>query len=69
MVKNVNHPESRSKNVVDEVKALKKELFHLRLSVAYGQEKNVSQFKKIRKNVARLLTSARELSTERTADK
>lgn len=61
MVNKVNQPENHP-SVLEEVKALKKELFHLRLGAAYGQEKNVSQFKKIRKNIARLLTSARASS-------
>ena len=43
-----------------EVDLLKKELFNLKLSLITGQVKDVSQFKKIRANIARTLTYLNE---------
>ena len=46
-------------NVTDlqkELKQLKKELFDLKLNLDGGQVKDMSQFKKIRKNIARCST-------------
>lgn len=49
--------ENLDKNALrKEVSRLKKELFNLRLNVAAGQVKDFSQFKKLRKNIARALT-------------
>ena len=39
-----------------EVLSLRKELFNLKLSKVSGQVKDFSQFKKLRKNIARCLT-------------
>ena len=47
-----------------EVTSLKKELFNLRLNVAVGEVKDFSQFKKLRKNVARALTFLKKKETK-----
>jgi len=47
-----------------EVTHLKKELFNLRLNVAAGEVKDFSQFKKLRKNVARALTFLKKKETK-----
>ena len=39
-----------------EVESLRKELFNLKMNSIAGQVKDFSQFKKLRKNVARCLT-------------
>jgi len=41
----------------DEVNACRKEIFNVRLSALVGQMKDTSQFKKIRKQIARLKTA------------
>lgn len=40
----------------NEVMVMKKELFNLKISMISGQVKDVSQFKKLRKNIAQALT-------------
>ena len=42
---------------------LKKELFQVRLSVVTSHVKDYSQFKKLRKNIAQVLTQLRTIDT------
>ncbi len=44
----------------NEAKSLKKEFFNLRLGLITGQVKDTSQFSKLRRQVARALTLARQ---------
>jgi large subunit ribosomal protein L29 len=41
----------------NEIQACRKEIFNVRLSALVGQMKDTSQFKKIRKQIARLKTA------------
>lgn len=48
----------------NEIAQMKKELFNLKVSMISGQVKDVSQFKKLRKNIAQALTYLGEKGTE-----
>lgn len=48
--------EANVQNLRKEIHACRKELFNLKLSMASGQVKDTSQFKKMRKKIARLFT-------------
>lgn len=43
----------------EQIEADRKELFNLKLNLATGQVKDVSQFKKLRQKIARALTQLR----------
>lgn len=47
-----------------EIAACRKELFNLKLSLGAGQAKDVSQCKKIRRKIARLLTAVNANKSE-----
>lgn len=46
-------------SLLEQVEADRKELFTLKMNVVAGQVKDVSQFKKLRKKIARALTQIR----------
>lgn len=50
-------------SVLEEINACKKELFNLKLSAAVGQVKDTSQFKKLRRKIARGLTVLKQKET------
>ncbi len=55
-LKNLNAQDAAAK-----LEALRRELFSLRINVATSHVKDYSQFKKLRKNIARLETYQRQL--------
>jgi len=55
-----------NKAVAAEVSACRRELFEMKLNLASGQVKDTSQFRKIRKKIARLLTQMNAATGEQS---
>jgi len=54
------------KQLVDEIERLRRELFSLKLAVVSSPPKDVTQFSKLRKNIARAVTYLRQKQQQKT---